>query len=112
MNELEDIFIPLAFFASVVLIVFFTVKYSHKTKMAILEKGGSLDTTKKKLPFLEIGLILLGIGLGLIISFILQSFNLAKESKDLLTGACVLLFGGAGLVSAFFIRRKIEKQQG
>jgi len=112
MDKLVEILVPVAFFATIVLIVFFTVKYSHKTKMAILEKGGSLDTTKKKLPFLEIGSILLGIGLGLGIALILQFFDFAPERNLQLSSACALLFGGAGLVSAFIIRRKIEKQQG
>jgi len=110
MEELVEIFVPIAFFAMLVLIVYFTARYNHQTKMAILEKGGNLDMTKKRFPFLEIGLTLLGVGLGLIISLILQSFNIAEGSKDMLTGACILIFGGAGLISAFFIRRKLEKQ--
>ena len=111
MTHSLDFIIPIAFFALIVLVVYFTTKYNYKTKMAILEKGGKIETTKKRFPFLEVGLSLLGIGLGLAISVIPQSSGLPESSKDLLVGAFVLLFGGIGLVSAFFIRMRIEKQQ-
>ena len=105
-----EVFIPITFFAAIVLIVYFTAKYSHATKKAILEKGGNIEITKKKFPFLEIGLTLLGVGLGLAVAAIPQSFDIETDLKGLLTAACILLFGGAGLVSAFFIRRKLDKQ--
>ena len=110
MDRLAEVFVPIAFFAAIVLIVYFTARYSHQTKKAILEKGGNIEITKKKFPFLEIGLTLLGVGLGLAIAALPQSFDISTDVQGLLIAACILLFGGAGLVSAFFIRRKLEKQ--
>jgi hypothetical protein len=39
------------------------------------------------------------------------SSNLSKEIKELLIGAFTLLFGGVGLVSAFFIRIRLEEKK-
>lgn len=110
MEATTGILVPIAFFALIVLVVYFTSKYNYQIKKAILDKGGNIEVTKKKFPFLEIGLTILGIGLGLAVSVIPQSSNLPEDSKGLLIGACILIFGGLGLVSAFYIRKRIEKQ--
>jgi hypothetical protein len=110
MQHLAEIFVPITFFALIGLILYFTLKYNYQIKKTILEKGGSIEVTKKRFPLLEIGLSLIGLGLGLAVSVIPQSTNLPDDSKGLLIGACILLFGGLGLISAFIIRRRIEKQ--
>lgn len=104
-------FIPITLFIVIAFVVYFTTKYSYQTKKALIEKGGDIEFPKKKFPFLEIGLLAVGIGLGLAISIIPQSSNLDEQSKNLLVGACVLIFGGSGLVSAFFIRRKLDEKK-
>lgn len=106
-----EIFVPIAFFALVVLVVYFVSKFNYQTKKAILDKGGNIELTRKRFPFLEIGLTILGVGLGLGMSVIPQSSNLPEDSKDLLIGACILLFGGGGLVSAFFIRKRLDEKK-
>lgn len=109
MHEIALLLVPITFFVLIVLVVFFTSKYSYQTKKAIIEKGGNIEFPKKKFPFLEIGLTALGIGLGLAFSVIPASVNISEDAKGLLTGAFILIFGGLGLVSAFYIRRKLEK---
>jgi len=104
-------FVPITFFALIAFVVYFTTKFNYQTKKEILDKGGNIELTKKKFPFLEIGLTVLGIGLGLAISVFPQSSNLSEESKGLLIGACILLFGGGGLVAAFFIRRRLDEKK-
>jgi hypothetical protein len=110
MHNLAEIFVPVSFFALIGLIVYFTLKYNYQIKQTILEKGGSIEVTRKKFPLLEIGLTIIGLGLGLGVSVIPQSTNLPDDSKGLLIGACILLFGGLGMVSAIIIRSRIEKQ--
>lgn len=109
--DLAGIIVPVGFFALVVLVVYFTAKFNYQTKKAILEKGGKIEEGKKKFPVFEIGLTILGIGLGLAVAVIPRSFDLPEESKELLMGACILFFGGLGLTSAFFIKKRVEKQQ-
>jgi hypothetical protein len=109
MNEL-DLLIPITLFASIAIIIIFLLKYNFQIKKAIIDKGGNIELANKKFPFLEIGLTILGIGVGLAVSVFPQLSNLPEDSKDLLIGACILLFGGSGLISAFFIRKKIDEK--
>lgn len=73
---------------------------------------------------LRIGFLLMGVGLGLLIGFIVYLSNLESineltvnhhwryhnEIKTTIYCACVLLFGGAGLLTAYLIERKQIKQ--
>lgn len=102
--------ITIAFFVLIALVVYFITKYNYQVKKAILDKGGNIEQVKKKAPFLESGLTIIGVGLGLAMAVIPQTSQLPGDSKDLLTGACILLFGGGGLVSAFFIREKLDEK--
>ena len=110
MNHLVSFSVPIAFIAMVVLVVYFSAKFQYQTKKAIIEKGGNIEFPKKKFPILEIGCTILGVGLGLGVAALFQLTNFPGDSKDLLTGSFILLFGGAGLVSGYFIRRKLEKE--
>lgn len=111
MEAILDKIVAIAFFALVGIVVYFTVKYNYQIKKAILDKGGDIALSKKEFPFLEIGLTLLGVGLGLALSVFPESSNLPEDSKGLLIGACILVFGGGGLVSAFFIRKRLDEKK-
>ena len=64
---------------------------------------------------------MLGIGLGLLVAFFIciNSFPGYTASRNwdverqasVVYGACVLLFGGAGLLAAFLIEMKIQKKE-
>ena len=64
---------------------------------------------------------MLGIGLGLLVAFFIciNSFPGYTASRNwdverqasVVYGACVLLFGGAGLLTAFLIEMKIQKKE-
>lgn len=108
---MDEILVPVSFFAMVVLIVFFTSKYKHQTKKAIIESGGNIEFPKRKFPLLEVGLTVLGIAIGLAVAVIPQSANLPDSSTGFLTGASILLFGSVGMLLSFFIRKKLEKRE-
>jgi len=109
--DLVGLFVPLSFFALIVLVVFFTSKYNYQTKKAILEHGGNIETKKKKFPVWEIGLTTIGLGVGLAVSVLPQMSDLPEEPKGLLVTACILLFGGLGLISSIFIKKRFEKKE-
>jgi len=111
MENLSETLVPIAVFAMIVLIVYFIGKFRYQTNKAILEKGGNIELSKKKFPLIEIGLTVIGIGVGLGLSVFAQASNLTEDTKGLLIGACITFFGGLGLVSAYLIRKKIEKEQ-
>jgi hypothetical protein len=49
-----EMFVPIAFCAMIVLVVYFTTKYNYQTKKALLEKGVNIELAKRRFPFLEI----------------------------------------------------------
>ena len=107
---LVNTLVPIAFFTLVFLIVYVTSKFDLQVKKAILEKGGHIEYAKRRFPFLELGCTVLGLGLGLGLSVMPQSSDLPEEARGLLTAACILACSGAGLITAFFIRRRIDKK--
>ena len=102
-----------------------------KERLAIIEKIGdklepSAFDVKIGLPrlatnfsfsSLKTGCLLAGIGLGLLVGFIisvsLTDFNLdgRRELISTVYGASVLLFGGIGLIIAFVIELKLSKDE-
>ena len=102
-----------------------------KERLAIIEKIGdklepSAFDVKIGLPrlatnfsfsSLKTGCLLAGIGLGLLVGFIisvsLTDFNLdgRRELISTVYGASVLLFGGIGLIIAFVIELKLLKDK-
>lgn len=72
---------------------------------------------------LKAGLLMLGIGLGLLFAFFIccnafPNYTVGRQAAwevdrqaSLVYGACVLIFGGAGLLTAFLIELKINKKE-
>jgi len=102
----------------------------RKERMAIVEKminGDSVvnlpDVSKwfspptPKLGGLRLGLLLTGLGLGLCMAIILNSFfvfnnnALSWHDKDILYFAMMMLFGGLGLLIAYLIEQKNQKKE-
>lgn len=108
----------------------------RRERMAIIEKLSDKITTtdlngKFSLPdyshnrsfsALKGGCLMLGIGLGLLIGFIICAVSIpryvfmeniswnVRQMTSIIYGASVLLFGGAGLITAFLIENKISKK--
>ena len=71
---------------------------------------------------LKAGCLLIGIGLGLLIGFLICSLSIPhyienyndwdlRKISGIVYGSCVLLFGGIGLITAFLIELKIGKKK-
>lgn len=111
----------------------------RKERMAIIEKiGDKLDASafegKLRIPSyaqhfsfsaLKAGCLLAGIGLGLLVGFILTMFASIDSNRysdnfndwfrndiaGTAYGASVLLFGGIGLIIAFIVEMKLSKNK-
>lgn len=67
---------------------------------------------------IRIGMLLFGVGLGIVIATIvdLSIINLQDDARkfrntiDVLYPACAALFGGLGLIAAYFIEQKKQKK--
>ena len=64
---------------------------------------------------LKFGCLFVGLGLGLLVAFCIH-YNFADflnkgwDTRSVVYGSCVLLFGGAGLLTSFLIELKISKK--
>ena len=109
-----------------------------KERLLIIEKMGEKftpDMLEHKINFssigsmsfsaLKFGCLLMGLGLGLLIGYLICSTTLEgytntgdvrlnynmRETSSIVYGSCVLLFGGLGLLTAFLIELKINKNK-
>ncbi|GAA5032895.1 hypothetical protein GCM10011506_22930 [Marivirga lumbricoides] len=92
----------------IVLIVFILSKFNFLIKKELIQKGEAYQLPKNRFKYLELGCIILGLGVGLGFSSIFTAMDLSEDAMDLLIWATILIFGGTGLVGAHFIRRKQE----
>ena len=109
-----------------------------KERLLIIEKMGEKftpDMLEHKISFssigkfsssaLKFGCLFMGLGLGLLIGYLICSTTLEgytnmgdvrlnynmRETISIIYGACILLFGGLGLLTAFLIELKINKNK-
>ena len=72
---------------------------------------------------LKFGCLFVGLGLGLLVAYLICRTTIddyvvrnadwnweVKQTISVIYGACVLLFGGAGLLSSFLVELKISKK--
>ena len=108
-----------------------------KERLLIIEKMGEKFSSemlenKIKLPSvgnlsfsaLKFGCLFVGLGLGLLVAYLICTTTLEgyaemsserfnwnlRETISVIYGACVLLFGGIGLLTAFLVELKINKK--
>lgn len=109
----EDILIPLIFFSALFGIVYVFLTTRNKERLALIEKGAdaSLFNTGKKGGLgsivLNLALLAIGIGIGVLVGAGLAE---AGMDDDVALPACIFIFGGLGLVTSFFVNRKLEKE--
>ena len=107
-----------------------------KERLLIIEKMGEKFSSemlenKIKLPSvgnlsfsaLKFGCLFVGLGLGLLVAYLICTTTIddyvvrnadwnweVKQTISVIYGACVLLFGGVGLLTSFLIELKISKK--
>ena len=107
-----------------------------KERLAIIEKMGERftpDMLENKINLssvgnlsfsaLKFGCLFMGLGLGLLIAYLICTTTIenyatpnadwgweVRQTVSVIYGACVLLFGGIGLLSAFLVELKISKK--
>lgn len=89
-------------------VVFIIARYNYLIKKEMIKQGIYLDNRTVKYKYLDIGCIVFGLGIGLLVSSIFTSITLTEDTTDLLVWGTILIFGAAGLVAAHFIRKKFE----
>lgn len=109
----EDVIIPIVFFAALFGIIYVFVTARNKERMSMIEKGiNPKDFLQSTGPnvygILKWALLLVGLGLGLFIGSLLETYTEIQEEPAYFASA--LFFGGMGLVLAFLIQKRAEGQ--
>ncbi|MEM1257270.1 MAG: hypothetical protein AAGH81_01990 [Bacteroidota bacterium] len=107
MQSTQDLIMGLGMTVGLVTIVFIIAKYTYLVKKAMMDRGLTSETPYGKLRYLDLGCIVLGLGIGLMVSSIFTTMDLSEDTMDLLVWGTILIFGSIGLVLAHFIRRKL-----
>ncbi len=101
--------IPLAFF-----LMIFSIRYLiNREKLAMIEKGIITDYSqrKRKASVIRWGYLMIGIGCGLLSSFIITKVSgLSEEEAPAIYFSMIFILGGIGLVMAHKVEKK-ERQE-
>ncbi|RZJ84868.1 MAG: hypothetical protein EOO20_20720 [Chryseobacterium sp.] len=109
-EETRDAIVSITLFAAVFGMVYVFLMTRHRERMSILEKG--LDTSPflskatNNLLALKYGLFLVGIAIGLIAGYALQSWGM-DESVSFASMVC--FFGGLSLIIGYLIVKHQQK---
>ncbi|MCD6347508.1 MAG: hypothetical protein J7L96_08835 [Bacteroidales bacterium] len=110
-----------ALFASAFGIFYMFFITRNKERMAIIDHGNNVSFSKEKREprekrsygsiklALKFGMFLIGIGVGFVVAVLLDQAFVIKEIEIFIIGI-VFIFGGLGLVSGYFLGRRIDQR--
>ena len=104
---------PIIFFATIFGIVYLAVMSKYRQRMAMIEKGiAPADMIEKRDPerALKWGMVSVGVGIGLFIGYLLDTYVMSDQDSPLPYFIAVTLCAGAALIWSYNIVRR--KQQG
>jgi len=109
--NLGEIIVPIVLFGMVFGIVYVALAARNKERMALIEKGADASIFAKPKSAgsgkwaLKLGILAIGIAIGVLVGNLLETAGMNEEVSY---PASIFLFGGAALVAAYFISRKIN----
>ena len=111
---MEAVFVPLIVFASIFGMVYVWLSTRNKERLALIEEGAdaSLFTVKKENKSnytLKLGMLAVGIGIGILIGSLLESYTTLNE--EVAFPSMIFLFGGAFLIANAMIERNDGKEK-
>lgn len=110
MENYQEALGALVLMAGVVVVVFIIAKYTYLIKKAMIEKGLVSQANPRKMQYIDMGCIIGGLGIGLLVSTVYTMMELSEESIDLLVWGTILICGAIGLLAAHFLRRKFGSE--
>ena len=112
LNIMEGLFVPIGFFLALfaILYVFWTTR--TKERLALVEKGIDANIFKKdpvgkRLDLVKWGIFMIALAIGVVTGFLLS--NAINEVVAFFT--MILLFGGLGLIVAYFVTNALAKKE-
>lgn len=98
---------------------YMSMKSRHLERMALIEKGidpnirpPHREKTPNRYPTLRTGMFMVGIAVGMMVSFLIRPYVVEEaEWWALMLPGVVLLFGGFSFIIYFFISRRIYQKE-
>ena len=100
MEYLGELLGGLIIISGAVLIVYFIARFTYLTKKMLTEKGVMPAKSENSINKQDIAYVVIGIGVGLLISAGLSLLELSEDTMDLLSWGIVLIMGAVGLLVA------------
>jgi len=112
-TPVAEVLVPLIVFASIFGIVYVAISAQHEQRMAMIDKGVSPnDLIAKKDPnrSLKFGLLGLGVGLGLLLGYLLGTYVMGDYADNPLPYLIMVsICGGAALLTHYSIVQKKDR---
>jgi hypothetical protein len=101
--------IPMVLIISVVVMIIYIRRYENQERMAMIEKGITLDLSAKKNQLnpsvtLRFSLLLIGSGLGLLLGYLLDEAY--RMDSPVAYFSMIFIFGGLGLGAAYLVEER------
>lgn len=106
-----EVIIPVVIFLVIFGIFYLYFSSRNKERMALIEKGADASifygprTEGSGKWVLTVGILAIGISVGVLVGYLLES---AGMDDDTAYPASIFLFGGVGLVVAYFLSKRIN----
>lgn len=111
--EIIGVFIPIIAIISIVIMIIYLRRFQNQERMAMIEKGLSPIDMKKPedegFGTLKAALLLVGAGFGFFVGYFLEKY--AGMDDVMAYISMLLLFGGAGLITAYILQQKRLKNK-
>ncbi len=109
---MEEVLIPLIVFGSMFAVVYVFLTTRNKERLALIEKGADATLFKSGpgknvfgVVVLNIALMAIGIGIGVLLASLFAQNGMKEEVAF---PAMIFIGGGIGLLTGFFISRKLK----
>lgn len=103
----------ITFFGSIFGVAYFYYTSRHRERMALIEKNADASIFRmepvnilKKFS-IKLGMLFMGVGLGILVGNILEVTTRLEDGVAYM--AMIFIFAGAGLVSSYFVARRIKE---
>jgi hypothetical protein len=114
---MEDVLVPLAFFAAIFGVIYVIIAARNKERLALIEKGidaSIFERNRKpidrKNSVLMFGILFIGLSIGSIAGAILHNMDVMPAPVPFF--AMILLFGGISLLVYYYIISKKKEEIG
>jgi hypothetical protein len=107
METTGDIIVMTSFAVGIVSIIFILARYNYLIKKAMIERGLTQELENIKTRYVDVGCLIFGLGIGMLVSSIFTQMDLEEGTMELIVWGIILIFGGLGVVGAYFLRKRM-----